>query len=89
MDTVYSLADASEILPMWVADMDFAAPQQIIDALHQRLEHPFLDIPMFVTNVKNPLFPGLKNVITGRLIHRQFYLIRGCTGYCQHSRNLY
>lgn len=40
MDTVYSLADASEILPMWVADMDFAAPQQIIDALHQRLEHP-------------------------------------------------
>jgi cysteine-S-conjugate beta-lyase len=27
-----------DILPMWVADMDFKAPQVIIDALHQRVE---------------------------------------------------
>lgn len=40
MKEVYSLSDASEILPMWVADMDFAAPQPVIDALHKRLEHP-------------------------------------------------
>ncbi|PIE25015.1 MAG: aspartate aminotransferase [Neptuniibacter caesariensis] len=28
-----------DILPMWVADTDFASPPAIIDALHQRIEH--------------------------------------------------
>lgn len=28
-----------DILPLWVADMDFRSPQPIIDALHQRIEH--------------------------------------------------
>lgn len=40
MNEVYSLSNASDILPMWVADMDFAAPQPVIDALYKRLEHP-------------------------------------------------
>ena len=30
----------SELLPMWVADMDFATPDFIIKALKERLEHP-------------------------------------------------
>ena len=28
-----------EVLPMWVADMDFRSPPCIIEALHQRVEH--------------------------------------------------
>jgi len=28
-----------DVLPMWVADMDFASPQPIIDALHARVAH--------------------------------------------------
>lgn len=28
-----------DILPMWVADMDFAAPPPVLDALRQRLDH--------------------------------------------------
>ncbi|MBA4502835.1 MalY/PatB family protein [Marinobacterium marinum] len=28
-----------EILPMWVADTDFMAPQPVIEALHQRIDH--------------------------------------------------
>lgn len=31
-----------DLLPMWVADMDFATPEFIIDAMRQRLEHPIL-----------------------------------------------
>jgi cystathionine beta-lyase len=27
------------VLPMWVADMDFASPQPVLDALHQRIDH--------------------------------------------------
>ena len=30
-----------DMLSMWVADMDFAAPQVIIDAMQERLRHPF------------------------------------------------
>jgi len=28
-----------DILPMWVADMDFSAPPPVLDALHARVEH--------------------------------------------------
>ena len=31
-----------DILPMWVADMDFPAPKPILTALHKRLEHGVL-----------------------------------------------
>lgn len=30
----------SDLLPMWVADMDFATPDFITDAIKERLEHP-------------------------------------------------
>lgn len=32
--------EAKDIIPMWVADMDFAAPACVTDALRQRLDHP-------------------------------------------------
>lgn len=28
-----------DVLPMWVADMDFAAPPAVVDALHRRVDH--------------------------------------------------
>lgn len=31
-----------DILPMWVADMDFTAPKPILDALHKHLDHGVL-----------------------------------------------
>ncbi len=31
-----------DVLPMWVADMDFATPQPILDALHRKLEQNLL-----------------------------------------------
>ena len=34
--TIFGVPDA---LPMWVADMDFAAPPAVVKALHQRVEH--------------------------------------------------
>jgi cystathionine beta-lyase len=29
-----------DLLPLWVADMDFAAPREIVDAIRARAEHP-------------------------------------------------
>ncbi len=31
-----------DVLPFWVADMDFAAPDFVLDAIRQRLDHPIL-----------------------------------------------
>ena len=28
-----------DVIPMWVADMDFAAPSAVLDALHSRIDH--------------------------------------------------
>lgn len=36
----YGVEDGSDILPMWVADMDFAIPQVVTDAIQNRLKHP-------------------------------------------------
>ena len=36
------LYGGDDVLPMWVADMDFAAPEPVLDALRKRLEHPVL-----------------------------------------------
>ncbi|RNF40752.1 pyridoxal phosphate-dependent aminotransferase [Planococcus salinus] len=40
MEQVYDLQDASDILPMWIADMDFPAPEPVLKAMKNRLEHP-------------------------------------------------
>lgn len=40
VSTIFQLEDATDVLPMWVADMDFAVPQILIDSLKKRLEHP-------------------------------------------------
>lgn len=36
----YNVEDGSDILPMWVADMDFAIPSVITEAIKERLDHP-------------------------------------------------
>lgn len=38
-DNVQSVFHTDDILPMWVADMDFKAPQAVNEALKQRAEH--------------------------------------------------
>ncbi len=36
---------AADPLPMWVADMDFRAPQPVIDALHEAVDHGIFGYP--------------------------------------------
>ena len=38
-DIPYSVK-ADDMLPMWTADMDFACPKAIMDAIQKRMEHP-------------------------------------------------
>lgn len=38
-DSREKLFGAPDALPLWVADMDFAAPQEVLDAMHKRVDH--------------------------------------------------
>ena len=38
---------ADDVIPMWVADMDFAAPQAVTDALVQRAKHPIYGYTLY------------------------------------------
>ena len=42
----------SDILPMWVADMDFPSPEPVIQALKERVNHGFFGYPMPTDGIK-------------------------------------
>ena len=45
-DALKEMFGRDDLLSLWVADMDFATPDFIIDALKRRLEHPVLGYPV-------------------------------------------
>lgn len=51
----YNIEDASDILPMWVADMDFAVPDAVIDAIKERLNHPIFGYSYVSEDCKNAI----------------------------------
>ena len=55
MEMIYEVEDASEILPLWVADMDFPAPPPVTAALKARLEHPILGYTYITDEVKGAI----------------------------------
>ncbi|MFC2108884.1 MalY/PatB family protein [Candidatus Bipolaricaulota bacterium] len=56
-----------DVLPMWVADMDFLCPPAIIEALRERVEHGIFGYPM------EP--PLLRGIIVDRLKRRYDWAI--------------
>lgn len=50
----------TDLLPLWVADMDFRTPYFIIDALHKRLEHEILGYTASHTEWKPSIINWLK-----------------------------
>jgi len=49
-------------IPLWVADMDFATPPFIMDALRQRLEHPVLGYPQLSADYYPLISRWVKNL---------------------------
>jgi cystathionine beta-lyase len=50
---------SADVLPMWVADMDFAAPPVIIEALLQRLLHPLVGYSVAQDNLREAIVADL------------------------------
>jgi len=56
-----ALFGTEDVLPLWVADMDFRTPDFILDAIRQRLEHPILGYTM----PSKDFYPLMQKWITG------------------------
>ncbi len=52
-DLVQSIFGHEDIIPMWVADMDFPVAEPIVEALKKRAEHPFYGYTQPGENVIN------------------------------------
>jgi cystathionine beta-lyase len=52
----------ADVLPLWVADMDFESPREVIAALRQRIDHGIFGYGQEL--------PGLRGVIVDRLYRR-------------------
>ncbi|WP_242210072.1 MULTISPECIES: PatB family C-S lyase [unclassified Pseudomonas] len=50
---------SADVLPMWVADMDFAAPPVIIEALQKRLLHPLVGYSVAQDNLREAIVADL------------------------------
>ena len=57
----------ADVLPMWVADMDFRSPPEVIQALHERVEHGVFGYP---TGSRPGDLPALRNLLVERMWQR-------------------
>jgi len=58
-DAVKAIFGSEDVIPMWVADMDFPAARPIVEALKKRAEHPFYGY--------THAGPGVTEAVTDRL----------------------
>ena len=49
-----SMPEDRDVLPLWVADMDFRTAPAIIDALARRVDMGYMDMYTFLINITSP-----------------------------------
>ena len=55
----------SDVIPVWVADMDFAAPPAVIRALAERAAHPIYGYTLFPDNLYDVLIGWMQRAMVG------------------------
>src|SRR5699024_9490805 len=60
-DMAQDIFHTDDLLPMWVADMDFKAPQQVNEALIKRAEHGIYGYTIIDNNVKQTIINWIKH----------------------------
>ncbi|MFZ4456807.1 MAG: MalY/PatB family protein [Bacteroidales bacterium] len=61
VDLLKARFGADELIPLWVADMDFKSPDFIIDAIRQRAQHEVLGYTVRNADFFQPIVKWLKN----------------------------
>ena len=68
---------SAEVLPMWVADMDFAAPPVVIEALQQRLLHPLVGYSVAQENLREAIVADLWNKYAWKVKPQELIFLPG------------
>jgi len=69
-----ALFGTEDVLPLWVADMDFRTPDFVLEAIQQRLEHPILGYTMPPRNFFDLFIAWIKE-------HHQWELSKNQVGF--------
>ena len=72
-----ALFGTDDLLPLWVADMDFRTPDFILDALQQRLDHPILGYTLPPNNLFDVFIAWVKEHHQWKLNSKQVGFIPG------------
>ncbi|MFJ2279583.1 MalY/PatB family protein [Pseudomonas sp. NPDC087803] len=67
----------ADVLPMWVADMDFAAPPVVIEALQQRLLHPLVGYSVAQDNLREAIVADLWNKFAWKVKPQELIFLPG------------
>ena len=59
-DTASRQYGVDDVIPLWVADMDFPVPPAVADALSKRLEHPIFGYPLLSASYWDPVIRWLE-----------------------------
>jgi len=71
-----------DVLPLWVADMDFRSPQPVIDALRERLDHGVFGYPTVPAEFPEVIVERLDRRYGWRVSEEDIVFIPGCiTGF--------
>ncbi|QXI03331.1 PatB family C-S lyase [Pseudomonas tensinigenes] len=68
---------SADVLPMWVADMDFAAPPVVIEALQQRLLHPLVGYSVPQENLREAIVADLWNKFSWKVKPQELIFLPG------------
>ncbi len=68
---------SADVLPMWVADMDFAAPPVVIAALQQRLLHPLVGYSVAQDNLREAIVADLWNKFSWKVKPQELIFLPG------------
>jgi cysteine-S-conjugate beta-lyase len=67
----------SDVLPMWVADMDFLSPQPVIDALSKRVEHGVFGYPCEMPELIQAVVERVENLYHWTITPEDVVLLPG------------
>ena len=65
-----------DVLPMWVADMDFLAPPAVMEALHRRVDHGIFGYAMESEELKLVIVDRWTGCTTGKSALKTWFLPR-------------
>jgi cystathionine beta-lyase len=67
----------ADVLPLWVADMDFCSPQPVLDALQRRIEHGVFGYPQELPELRPVLVERLERLYGWRVDPEALILLSG------------